>query len=157
MHRFGVVAEGVLYRSGLQNETALAALADDYKLRTLVNLLQEDLASDRLVAMRHGMTYEWIPVETIPTPEAVDRFLAIMDDPKNYPVLVHCRAGLVRTGIMVALYRMEKEHWTADRAIAEARRFALWNKFEEGSDKTTFLKNYVLRFAWTPEKAAGRR
>ncbi len=157
MHRFGVVTEGVLYRSGMQSEAALTALADDYKLRTLVNLMQEDSASDRRVAMRHGLTYVWIPVKTIPTHEAVDRFLAVMDDPQNYPVLAQCRAGLVRTGIMVALYRMEKEHWIADRAIAEARRFALWNKFEEGSDMSAFLKNYVPRSARAPEKASGDR
>ena len=32
-------------------------------------------------------------------PPAIDRFLALMDDPETYPVLLHCRAGLHRTGV----------------------------------------------------------
>ena len=34
-----------------------------------------------------------------------------MDDPDSYPVLIHCNAGLNRTGVMVAVYRMEYQGW----------------------------------------------
>jgi protein tyrosine/serine phosphatase len=45
-----------------------------------------------------------------------------MDDPRNYPVLVHCFAGVHRTGAYCAIYRMEYEGWSNAEAIAEMRR-----------------------------------
>ena len=61
-------------------------------------------------------------------PPAIDRFLALMDDPETYPVLVHCRAGLHRTGVMVAVYRMEYQGWRHEQAYEEmkANGFADW-------------------------------
>ena len=49
----------------------------------------------------------------------VDRFLEVMKDPSNYPVLIHCYAGIHRTGAFCAVYRMEIEHWSNKRAIDE--------------------------------------
>ena len=55
----------------------------------------------------------------IPAEQAVLEFLRVMDDPANHPVLVHCFAGIHRTGTMCAIYRMEYQHWPVDRAINE--------------------------------------
>jgi len=46
-------------------------------------------------------------------------FIAVMDDPANHPVLVHCLAGRDRTGVACAVYRMEYDRWPAERAAAE--------------------------------------
>ena len=40
-------------------------------------------------------------------------FLAVMDNRANYPVLVHCFAGIHRTGTMCAVFRMEYHGWSA--------------------------------------------
>ena len=53
--------------------------------------------------------------------KAIDAFLALMDDPDNYPVLVHCRAGLHRTGVLIAMYRMEYDGWSSFEALEELR------------------------------------
>ena len=45
------------------------------------------------------------------TQENIDKFLEIMDDPKNHPVLVHCEHGIGRTGLIVSIFRMEYDHW----------------------------------------------
>jgi protein-tyrosine phosphatase len=54
-------------------------------------------------------------------PKAVDEFLRILDDPTVYPVLIHCKAGLHRTGLMTAIYRMEYEGWSTAAAVREMR------------------------------------
>ncbi len=40
-----------------------------------------------------------------PSSEDVARFLAIVNDPANQPVFVHCHVGRHRTGVMTAIYR----------------------------------------------------
>lgn len=46
-----------------------------------------------------------------------------LNDPASQPVLVHCRAGVARTGASVALYRMSVQGWTFDQAISELKSF----------------------------------
>jgi tyrosine-protein phosphatase SIW14 len=57
----------------------------------------------------------------IPAEQGVQTFLAVMDRPENHPVLVHCFAGIHRTGTMCAIFRMEYEGWTPERAMDEMR------------------------------------
>ncbi len=61
-------------------------------------------------------------------PPAIDEMLALLDNESNYPVLIHCHAGLHRTGILTAVYRMEYQGWSADEAYREmkAQGFGPW-------------------------------
>src|SRR5439155_26188090 len=54
-------------------------------------------------------------------PRVIDDFLNLCDDPNNYPILIHCLAGLHRTGILTAVYRMEYEGWRPAEAMRELR------------------------------------
>ena len=53
----------------------------------------------------------------------IAEFLAIVSDPANRPVLVHCEYGNARTGFAVAAYRIAGEDWTYEKALAEALDF----------------------------------
>ena len=65
----------------------------------------------------------WGPDEkgAIPADANVKKFLELMDAPENRPVLIHCFAGIHRTGTMCAVFRMDYHHWSPDRAIEEMR------------------------------------
>jgi tyrosine-protein phosphatase SIW14 len=52
-------------------------------------------------------------------PKVIDDFLAICDDPANHPILVHCKAGLHRTGLLTAVYRMEYEKRSQGEVVRE--------------------------------------
>src|SRR6202035_2396734 len=54
-------------------------------------------------------------------PRAIEEFLRIMDDESNYPVLIHCKAGLHRTGVLSAVYRMEYQGWSHAAAYRELK------------------------------------
>jgi protein tyrosine/serine phosphatase len=45
--------------------------------------------------------------------------LAILSDPANRPLLIHCHHGADRTGAMVALYRVLFQGWTREDAVRE--------------------------------------
>jgi protein tyrosine/serine phosphatase len=80
-----------------------------------------------------------------PSSENVARFLAIVNDPANQPVFVHCHVGRHRTGVMTAIYRLEHDGWTADRAYAEMKQYKFEKGFLQGFFHTE-LKNYVYDY-----------
>ncbi len=139
--RFRTVEAGKLYRSGCLTVQGFEDAIQRHGIRTILNLQEErpdtDLdvssfssATEKESAMckRLGVKYEFLQIDLQPPnsvppgrPEAIDKFLVLMDDPKNYPVLVHCRAGLHRTGVLMAMYRMEYNGWSSYEALEELR------------------------------------
>lgn len=71
--------------------------------------------------------------------EKVDRVVALMSDPANQPVYVHCRHGQDRTGIVVAAFRMKQQGWSLADAEAEMQSFGfndIWVNFKR------FIRQY---------------
>lgn len=56
-----------------------------------------------------------------PEREDVVRFLKIVTDPNQTPVLLHCQHGADRTGTLCAMYRIVVQGWTKEEAIREMR------------------------------------
>ncbi len=88
-------------------------------------------------------------------PKAIDQFLALLDDPTVYPILLHCKAGLHRTGVMVAVYRMEKEGWTPQEALREAKAngFGEWNC----TSANDYVAQYVIGYRGQRSEVGGQR
>jgi hypothetical protein len=157
--RYGVVTEGVLYRSALLGEDALREKVRAERARTLVNLCDAQDA-DLAVARSEGLEYVWLPEPQVPSEASVERFLALVTDPKRQPVHLHCEHGVGRTGVMTAIYRVLVEGWSVEDALTEARRWSLFGSFEPGSDKVEFVKRYVAQRkakAVPPQPAAPAR
>src|SRR5262249_15143284 len=153
---FRVVREGVLYRSGQTTVTGLERLVDDYGFRTVVSLRDAnvpgatppDLKEEEFCRKR-DILYVRIPPRAWesrtggepPVEEGVRRFLEVMADRSNYPVLVHCFAGVHRTGAYCAIYRMEFEGWSNTEALTEMKACGYENRDEE-EDIHGYLENY---------------
>lgn len=130
---FRVVENGVLYRSGQLTPAGLDGVIRDYNIKTVVTLrtsrteaLPPDTWEEGVCAAK-GLNHVRIVPRVwgadekgeIPAEQAVQEFLAVVDKKENHPVLVHCFAGIHRTGTMCAIFRMEYHGWSADRAMAE--------------------------------------
>ena len=74
----------------------------------------------------------------------IEEFLTLMDNPGTYPVLIHCRAGLHRTGVLAAVYRMEYQGWGPAAAFRELRRHG----YGETNSTTAndYINQYVLSY-----------
>ncbi|MBI1832191.1 MAG: tyrosine-protein phosphatase, partial [Planctomycetes bacterium] len=119
---FHVVEEGVLYRSGQLPIHRLQELVFARGIRTVICLRKgndpNDQREEEWIKAR-GLKFvripppRWYPDADGKTPadDALKTFRAVMDDPANYPVLVHCFAGYHRTGAMCAVYRMDYQGW----------------------------------------------
>jgi protein tyrosine/serine phosphatase len=68
-----------------------------------------------------------------------------MDNPANYPVLIHCYHGIGRAEMYSAIYRIEYEGFTNEKARSGVRTLIKWSSFDDGKPKGEFLKNYISR------------
>ena len=130
-----VVREGVLYRSGQMTISGLRRAAHDLGIKTVISLRdahhpgeaapdakEEAFCSKEEIAFHRIVLGRWYAADgTTPAEVGVREFREIMADPSNYPVLVHCLAGVHRTGACCAIYRMEQEHWSNERALREMK------------------------------------
>jgi protein tyrosine/serine phosphatase len=133
---FREVRKGVLYRSGQMTLDGLKKAHHEYHFKTIVSLRdalvpgqpapdagEEEFCSKEEITFVRLPPYHWEGEEgTVPpVEENVRKFRAVMADPGNYPVLMHCFRGIHRTGAYTAIYRMEFEGWTNAQAIAEVK------------------------------------
>ncbi len=129
MRNFRVVRDGVLYRSGQMSLAGLKRAIHDYGIRTVVSLRDEDRPDDlaeEAFCRKEEINFYRLPPrhwDTTDGPAEVEpnvcKWRDIISDPENYPILVHCFAGIHRTGAYVAIYHMERDHWGNDEAIAD--------------------------------------
>ena len=122
-----------LYRGGQPLGGGMKRLLE-LGIKSVINLRGEDDLSrqEQKDAEAAGLKYfgASMPGLSAPSDEQVARVLALMDDPANQPVFIHCKRGSDRTGTMVAVYRISHEGWTAERATAEAQKHGLsWMEF----------------------------
>ena len=162
--RLREVTPGQFYRSGQMTAAGFRGAVGRYRIHTIVNLQDEYADPDvpenyfgsgtikeSELCRTLGVRYVYLPPDLIPRrqvpahrPDAIDRFLTLLDDPATYPVLIHCRAGLHRTGVMTAVYRMEYAGWTPRQAIAElkANGFGEW----PCTAANDYITQYILSY-----------
>jgi len=147
MDKFITVHKRNLYRSAEINGNKLLKLSQKHGIRTVVDLrVEKDKAQiEKDLLKTIGVKHVHIPSGQIPTQEAVEAFIKVMDDPQNRPVLIHCIHGVGRTGIFSALYRIEYQGWSHTKALLEAKLLAGFGSFRPKSDKAKFITDYKPR------------
>jgi tyrosine-protein phosphatase SIW14 len=155
LRNFHVVRDGVLYRSGQLTVDGLARVVHDYRIRTVITLRdahnlgdeppdldeEEWCRKEELNYFRLAQQPWQGPDGSVPNQVNVDKFLEVMSNPANYPVLVHCFAGKHRTGAMCAVFRIEHDRWTHQQAIDELEQYGFEN-LPDTLDLLGYLQHY---------------
>lgn len=152
-HRnFRIVENGVLYRCGQLNVAGLQRLIHDYGIKTIVSLRDGDKPTDmdeeEYITKHTDLNFVRIPPRKwwsdegpVPAEEGLAEFRAVLDNPANHPVLVHCLAGIHRTGAFCAVARMDYWGWSNTDAIQEMKNMG-YAIFDQHPDIKKFLEEY---------------
>jgi tyrosine-protein phosphatase SIW14 len=135
----GRVAPG-LYRGEQPGPGGYATLKQ-LGVKTVIDLRTSE--SEKAQVEAAGMKAIAVPIEMTRKglKEKVDQVVALMADPANQPVYVHCRHGQDRTGIVVAAYRMTLDNWSLKDVEAEMQSFGfndVWVNFKK------FIRSYKV-------------
>lgn len=121
-------------RGGRPEMSDVATLqAQGYK--TIINIDDDYMAimKEKDYAESLGFNYIANPIE-VQQPvndEEIDMLLTEMQNPENFPIFVHCQHGRDRTGMLVGVYRVLVEGWTAKAAYDEMLKFGFRPQFKK--------------------------
>ncbi|WP_291275702.1 dual specificity protein phosphatase family protein [Flavobacterium sp.] len=158
-HNLETITEGKVYKSGVIPPDELPDYIKKYNIKSVVDLRfpgtgddvnnpevpAELTAEKEAIAKIPGVNYFNNGSDQVPAKKNLDYFFKILDDPKNYPVLIHCYHGVGRAEIYSAIYRIEYENWDRDKARTSTRFLTKWSAFDLGKPKGDFLHTYIKR------------
>lgn len=162
--RLRVAVPGKLYRSGQMTEEGFADAVQRYGIKSIVNVQQEfpdpvirkdyltrATISEQEMCKKLGVKYIHVKPDLIhmseypqKKPAVLEEMLAVYDDPDNYPILIHCKAGLHRTGLLAALHRVEFQGWTVEEAYREMKAQGFGDK--ACTEANMYVKQYLLDY-----------
>ncbi len=127
-----------LYRSALPDSEA-QPLLQKLHIGTVINFLPE---ADNTWLKTPGVTQIQLPYRTnhVDDADVLAALRAIQTAQAQGPVLMHCKHGSDRTGLMSAMYRVVVENWSKEDALKEMTQggFGQSTHFKDGA-------NYMMK------------
>ncbi len=165
-HNFETITEGKVYKSGMIPPDQIESYVKKYHIKSIVDLRfpgtadlvnnpevpAELTAEKNAVEKIKGVNYFNDGSDQVPKQENLDIFFKVMDNPDNYPVLIHCYHGVGRAEMYSALYRIEYENFTNEQARQGVRALIKFSSFDDGTPKGEYLKAYKSRKQLASEK-----
>jgi len=119
---FHTVADGKVYRSGQLSEKQLSKYIEKYRVQSILNLRGRNEKADWWVnevnlAERLGVSHYDVALSSKkqPGPEQFQEILCILQTAPK-PLLIHCEAGADRSGLVSAVYLLEFEGYSYQKA-----------------------------------------
>jgi protein tyrosine/serine phosphatase len=158
-HNFETITEGKVYKSGVIPPDEIADYVKEYHIKSIIDLrfpgtgddvnnpeIPAELTAEKVAVEKiDGVNYFNNGSDQVPKQKNLDMFFKIMDNPDNYPVLIHCYHGVGRAEMYSAIYRIEYENMLRDEARTSTRFLTKWSSFDLGKPKGDYLHNYKSR------------
>jgi len=123
---FGQVDEK-LYRGAQPDAMGITNL-QRLGIKTIIDLraASEVNKDEATVARANGIVCTNVPLRGVgrPTDDQIRTVLALIEAGPA-PVFVHCVHGADRTGTIIACYRIQRDKWSSDAALQEARNYGM--------------------------------
>ena len=136
-----------LWRSGQPTRKGLEQLSEllGVKIKTVVNLRQESEVDKTFLAEINYIPI-LMPDEHAPTEANAQKFLDVVSNPDNWPILVHCKGGQGRTGVMSAIVRYSFDGWDHKKIMEEMNNFRISHlgliKTRMAGPQLAFIENW---------------
>jgi len=165
--RLEEISKQKVYKSALIPPNKLDKFLLENKIKTVINLLDGSVldklnpasnlhinAQDKAIMdinkkYKTNIKHIHIPSRQVPTKKTLAKFFDVLDNKRNYPVLIHCYHGTGRAQIYSAVYRIEYENWDKEDARSKTRviveGLGYKSAFAKGRKKGDFLINYRPR------------
>jgi protein tyrosine phosphatase (PTP) superfamily phosphohydrolase (DUF442 family) len=166
-YHFQTVSPGVLYRSGCLSLHDLEKVVRQHGIRTIVALnLKSDVKphpdwyDDEMGFCRQkNIHFVYSPLlgNTPPTNDQLHQWMTLLDDHDNYPILVHCAQGVIRTDMFVAVYDMEYLHMDNQKTLSELPMFGHKLYVPRRKSMRDFILNYNPKWKHDIAKASGKK
>lgn len=125
--RFQQVSER-LYRGAQPTKDGINKLRE-LGINTVINLrgTNDFTRAEETQVRALGLNYFNVPLPNWGRPQdtRVTEILELIAATENGRVFVHCKDGVDRTGMIVAIYRMTHDGWSSTQALAEAERLGM--------------------------------
>lgn len=144
--RFDKVAEEI-YRGGAPSHSDLDMMSDVFGIKTVLSLDGNIASTISPKVQELGMEHIIIPLSgasTISLMKYLQNHIASILSNKQ-PIYVHCRHGSDRTGMAIALYRINHDGWKPERALKEAEQYGFGNKLDNNTE--TLYRNIIMKRA----------
>jgi tyrosine-protein phosphatase SIW14 len=117
---------GNLFRGAQPKDSAYADL-QKLGMNIVVDLRGEsgEVSSEKKAVEQMGMKFVSLPWSGagLPSRDELLTYFTLLRDNPDKKIFLHCQYGADRTGVMIALYRIAVDHWTAEQAIKEMKDF----------------------------------
>lgn len=151
-YRFTIVSDHKVYRSGEMPPEKLKSKVTQYGIKTVIDLRNQGDDQNDKIEKEHSAMEEIhvnhinLASKQVPDDENLNEFLKIMEENKNFPVLIHCNHGVGRAVLYSSIYLIEFEGWSNENARKASRLITTWkSSFSEEAEKGRYLMNYKRR------------
>ena len=139
VRNYAVVWPGKVMRSGKPYSEDGWTWVHQQGVKSIVTLIRGDNVDYKKYGFE-DVLHVPLQGQEVPTEEQAKQYLQFIQDPKEWPVDVHCAEGKDRTGMMVALARYAIDGWPMEKALEEAKTY-------RGSDLARFRVEWLTKWA----------
>jgi Tyrosine phosphatase family len=152
---------GMVYRSAWLDGEVFAEQIEKFQIRAVLNLCNpNELGEERCLSQRAAVKGAGAKLIELPMPATIDagdpavqKFVDVLGDPNNYPLLVHCQHGVTRTAKVLSMYDILFRGETAEQSLAA---MPLFGRDEYSVSVQAFVKDFEKRHRNLYPQAEGK-